>query len=148
MDMMDFIAELTEHVPDPRKHLVRYFGFYSNKSRGRRAKAKGDPPHDAQAARSPSASRARRRWAALIKRVWQVDPLRCPLCGSTMKIVSFIEPTQPEVIRKILTHCGLPDEPPRAPPHAAAPAIRELQYVSDLEFVDDAAPPESVWSAP
>ena len=76
---------------------MRYFGFYSNKSRGRRAKAKGDPPHDAQAARSPSASRARRRWAALIKRVWQVDPLLCPRCGSTMKIVSFIEATQPDV---------------------------------------------------
>ena len=43
-DPLDFIAELTQHVPDPRKHLVRYFGFYSNKSRGRRAKAKGDPP--------------------------------------------------------------------------------------------------------
>ncbi len=90
-DALDFIAELTQHIPDPRKHLVRYFGFYSNKSRGRRAKAKGDPPHDAQAARSPSASRA---WAALIKRVWQVDPLQCPRCGGTMKIVSFINPWQ------------------------------------------------------
>ncbi len=53
---------------------------------------------------------------------------------------------QPDVIDAILTHCGLPDEPPRAPPHAAAPAIRELQYVSDLQFVDDPAPPEPVWS--
>ncbi len=50
-----------------------------------RAKANADPPHDAQAARSPSASRGRRRWADLIKRVWQVDPLRCPPCGSMMK---------------------------------------------------------------
>ncbi len=89
-DPLDFIAELTQHIPDARKHLVRYFGFYSNKSRGMRAKPDADPPHDAQAARSPSASRARRRWAALIKRVWQVDPLQCPRCGSTMKIVSFI----------------------------------------------------------
>ncbi len=65
------------------------------------------------AAPSPSAGAARRRWAALIKRVWQVDPLQCPRCGSTMKIISFIEPTQPDVIQKILTHGGLPDEPPR-----------------------------------
>ncbi len=63
-----------------------------------------------------------------------------------MKIVSFIEPTQPDVIHKILTHCGLPDEPARAPPRTASLAFRELQYVSDLEFVDDAAPPEPVWS--
>ena len=113
-----------------------------------RAKANADPPHDAQAARSPPASRARRRWAALIKRVWQVDPLECPRCGGAMKIVSFIEPTQPDVIQKILTHCGLPEQSPRAPPQATSPALGELQYVSDLESVDDAAPPEPVWSAP
>ena len=27
-DALDFIAELTQHIPDPRKHLVRYFGWY------------------------------------------------------------------------------------------------------------------------
>ena len=64
-----------------------------------------------------------------------------------MKIVSFIEPTQPDVIDAIRTHCGLADEPAHAPPHTPPPGFRELQYVSDLEFVDDAAPPEPVWSA-
>ncbi len=29
-DPLDFIAELTQHIPDARTHLVRYFGFYSN----------------------------------------------------------------------------------------------------------------------
>ncbi len=89
----------------------------------------------------------RRRWTALIKRVWQVDPLQCASCGSTMKIVSFIEPTQPDVIDAILTHCGLADEPARAPPTAPPPEIRELQYVSDLEFVHDPGPTEPTWSA-
>jgi hypothetical protein len=37
-DPLDFIAELTQHIPEPRKHLVRYFGWYSNKTRGLRAK--------------------------------------------------------------------------------------------------------------
>ncbi len=69
-DALDFIAELTQHIPDPRTHLVRYFGFYSNKSRGMRAKADADRPHQQQATGSLSASAARRRWAALIKRVW------------------------------------------------------------------------------
>ncbi len=146
---MDFIAELTQHIPDARRHLTRYFGFYSNKSRGMRTKTGSDAAHDAQspAPRTPSASAARRRWAALIKRVWHVDPLRCPRCGSTMKIVSFIEPTQPDVIQKILAHCGLADEAPRAPPNAPPPGFRELQYVSDLEFVHDPGPAEPVWSA-
>ena len=60
---------------------------------------------------------------------------------------SFIEPTQPNVIQKILAHCGLADEPPRVPPHASPPGLGELQYVSDLEFVHDPGPAEPVWSA-
>ncbi len=64
-----------------------------------------------------------------------------------MKIVSFIEPTQPDVIHKILTHCRLAGEPPRAPPHPPPPEIRELQYVSDLEFLQDPGPAEPTWSA-
>ena len=64
----------------------------------------------------PRPTQPARRWAALLKRVWHVDPLRCPTCGAAMKIVSFIEPTRPDLIQKILTYCGLADEPPRAPP--------------------------------
>ena len=62
-----------------------------------------------------------------------------------MRIVSFIEPTQPDVIDAILTHCGLPDDPPRPPPQT--PPTRELQYVNDLEFVQDPGPAEPVWLA-
>ncbi len=46
-----------------------------------------------------------------------------------------------------LTHCGLADEPARAPPQDASAALGELQYVSDLEFVQDPGPAEPVWSA-
>ena len=110
-----------------------------------RAKAAGDAAHEQQTTQSPSASVARRRWAAMIKRVWQVDPLLCPRCGGAMNIVSFIEPTQPDVIDAILTHCGLADEPARAPPQDTSAG--ELQYVSDLEFVQEPGPAEPVWSS-
>ncbi len=43
----------------------------------------------------------------LIKRVYEVDPLCCPECGGQMKVVSFIEPPQADVIEEILMHCGL-----------------------------------------
>ena len=29
---LDFLAELTEHIPNQGQHLVRYYGHYSNKS--------------------------------------------------------------------------------------------------------------------
>ena len=38
----------------------------------------------------------------LIKRVCEVDPLSCPVCGSQMEVVAFIEPPQEDVIERIL----------------------------------------------
>ena len=42
----------------------------------------------------------------LIKRVYEIDPLTCPHCGSPMKVVAFIEPPQDEVVEKILRLCA------------------------------------------
>ena len=62
-------------------------------------------------------TRCSQTWAMLIKRVYEVDPLACPKCGSTMKVLAFIEPPQGAVIEKILRHCGLwHPSSPRPPP--------------------------------
>ena len=50
-------------------------------------------------------------WAMLIKRVYEVDPLECPQCGGAMKVISFIERRQQDVIERILRHCGLWEGP-------------------------------------
>ena len=34
----DFTAAITQHIPDKSFQFVRYYGWYSNKMRGRRAK--------------------------------------------------------------------------------------------------------------
>ena len=111
------------HISDaaqaPGSHLVRYYGWYSNKTRGRRAQRR--PAASAAGtgipARSPTAREARKGWAALIKQVYEADPLCCPKCGTTMRIVAFLERRQTEVIEKILRHCGLWEETAaRAPP--------------------------------
>jgi len=44
-------------------------------------------------------------WRECIKKIWEVDPLLCPHCGSLMKLISFIY--ERKVIRKILDHLGL-----------------------------------------
>ena len=44
-------------------------------------------------------------WAALIKKVYEVDPLRCPDCGGEMKVISFIDKCQADIVEKILRHC-------------------------------------------
>jgi hypothetical protein len=66
-DPLDFIAELTQHIPEPRKHLVRYFGWYSNKARGLRAKAASCRAAETDPLQTPNATKARRRWAGALR---------------------------------------------------------------------------------
>ncbi len=121
---LDFLAEFTQHIPPTGAHLIRYYGWYSNKGRGLRrkaAEAAAQQPaasSSGDAAEVPVRSRASQTWAMLIKRVYEVDPLACPRCGGQMKVVAFIEPPQGEVIEKILRHCGLwhPSARGRRPP--------------------------------
>jgi hypothetical protein len=82
----------------------------------------------------------------LIKRVYEVDPLECPKCHGQMKVVSFIEPPQADVIKRILKHCGLwHPSTPRPPPPKDSPVRtsdgcrddgepRELTYVDEETF--------------
>ncbi len=46
----DFIAAITQHIPDKSFQLVRYYGWYSNRMRGRRAKQADE---EAQASATP-----------------------------------------------------------------------------------------------
>ena len=109
-DALDFLAELTQHIPDKGEHLVRYFGWYSYRRRGLRAKeASSDEVKidrrlvdEARSAAKGQSSGKASSWAALINRVFEVDPLECPQCGSRMKIISFIERRQRAVGEKIL----------------------------------------------
>ena len=42
-DPAEFLARVVMHIPEPRRHLVRYYGWYSNVSRGkRRRQEEGD----------------------------------------------------------------------------------------------------------
>jgi hypothetical protein len=76
-------------------------------------------------------------WAALIKCVYEVDPLKCPKCGGEMRIISFID--EDAIIEKILRHCGLWRETPtRAPPiQSHAPPVLE-RHTLDYEFFESA----------
>ncbi len=127
---LDFIAEFTQHIPPKGSHLVRYYGFYSNKARGMRKKAQAQSVDRAvqNEDRDIPAPRCNRTWAMLIKRVYEVDPLSCPKCSGVMKVVAFIEPPQALVIEKILKHCGLWQQPVSRPPPDTNTLVRDLEY--------------------
>jgi hypothetical protein len=61
-------------------------------------------------------------WPELMRRVFEIDVLRCPRCdGSPMRILAAIH--SPEAIRAILESLGLPTRaPPLAPARPLSPA--------------------------
>ena len=123
--MLDWIAALTAHVPNQGEHLVRYYGWYGNPSRGKRKKAQHQAQEPAPEGTieipPPSVSPAlKQRWGQLIKKVYEADPLICPRCGGGMRIIALID--QPEVIEKILTHLELWPYAPMPLPAAPWPS--------------------------
>ena len=142
-DPLEFLAEITQHIPQPRAQQVRYFGWYSNRSRGDRARQRAESAPEAPAEividdeHTPYRKVAKLRWAALLKKVFEVDPFLCPRCGSEMRVVAVIEKRdQPEVVERILRHCGLWSRPaPRAPPAPAEQRDLDLEYVDTDEFL-------------
>ena len=59
VDPLEFLARVTAHIPNKHQVLTRYYGYYANRVRD-----------------------ARRRWAELLRQIFEVDPLRSPQCGA------------------------------------------------------------------
>ena len=123
LDALDWIALVTSHIPDPGEQITRYSGRYSNASRGKRhlaatrATVSGASPASDSEENSPAehfSQQRRRSWARLLRKVYEIDPLECPQCGSELRIIAVIE--QRSVIRDILQHLDLWQQPQRAPP--------------------------------
>ncbi len=99
---------------------MRYLGASSHRRRGERKKQAATKLHPADGITLPPPDNDKpkpsKTWAALIKKIYEVDPLVCEKCGGFMKIVAFIQ-DQAE-IKKITTALHLPDfhPPPPFPP--------------------------------
>jgi len=128
LDPLEFVARLLLHVAEPRLHAIRYLGAYAAVVRARRRREAQSVPTTAVSgpeAGAPSESqtpgRAARpfRWATLIRRVYEVDPLICPRCGAEMAIIAFI--LDPAVISRLLRHVRASDSSSRAPPGRQRP---------------------------
>lgn len=88
LPVLDFIARLISHIPDKNFRNIRYYGFLSNRTRGkllpivykllkmtRVAKTKIYTP-----------------WRNMIRDVFGYDPLRCPVCNSIMNLSQVVLP--------------------------------------------------------
>jgi hypothetical protein len=104
---------------------------------GRRAESANFANVEVEVAENETLDRKvyRSRWAAMIKKVYEIDPMKCPKCGEQMRIIAMIEKRdQPDVVKKILQHCDLWKEPKtRAPPTFTL----EHEYIPMDEFLAD-----------
>ena len=121
MERRELLERLAPLIPPPRAHQVRYHGVLAPCASGRdrvvpaepealetalssREASAGstgaadgggaplgaDPPIDLRADRSESLPR-RIAWADLLKRVFEVDALRCPGCGGRMRLLAALQ---------------------------------------------------------
>lgn len=75
---LDWLARLSTHIPYKNEQMVRYYGFYSNKSRGMRKKAENTKEVPALIHTEQGRKQFRQNWARLIQKIYEVDPLTCP----------------------------------------------------------------------
>jgi hypothetical protein len=125
----DFIAKLAALVPAPRAHLVRYHGIVGPAAKWRSLivpspdlqfdacdhisahPARSVVAQDMSTA-SESAQQPKRKnysWAALLKRVFDID-MECEICGGPVRVIAAIE--EPKTVEKILKCLGLTSRPP------------------------------------
>jgi hypothetical protein len=138
-DALDWLARIVVHIPNKYEQLVRYVGYYSNKSRGMRKKAETDDAIPSIAPGELTSKQFRRRWARLIQKIYEVDPLCCPSCGHRMRMISILEAGP--IVKKILEHLDLRDFRNHDPPSEKDSNIRELVY----EDSDSQVPQYEYW---
>ena len=131
---MEWLAAMCSHIPNRGEQMVRYYGYYSNVSRGKRKETGADDAMPCILESDGNAKAFRKSWARLIQKIYQIDPLVCPKCQGVMRIISFIE--DQHIIRNILTHLGLWLFRSRPPPK-----IRTAITLSESKASDSYAHP-------
>ena len=129
IDAKEFLVRLLCHVPAPREAMIRYFGAAA--STERRGQVIQDEPLLPE--ENEFVKKRRSSWARMIRKIYGVDPLTCPKCGSLLKIIATIH--DPAGLEKILRHIGRWD-PPRGPPvstgHPAGQRVVDYDEFSDF----------------
>ncbi|MCX6114416.1 MAG: transposase [Proteobacteria bacterium] len=129
-DALEFLAELSCHIPKTYESITRYYGRYSSRRRGERAKLAA---HSAKEKESEPESRTesdyrsefrKSAWAACIKRTCEIDPLECPKCKAQMRIVAFIQ--HEHSIKDIMKADGAP----RLQSTASYPKVYRYLYLA------------------
>jgi len=107
--------------------MVRYCGLYANAHRGKIKKASLSPSV-LRIVEEELGRLLSKGWAAMIRKIYEVDSMICSKCGGRMKVVAFL--TEYAVVDRIIDHLKLQfvaDRPPPSPvfEQVALPAAEE-----------------------
>jgi len=84
MDYLEVIARVTSHIPDKGQVMIRYYGLYINAHRGKVKKVL--IPSTLRMVEEEPKRIPSKGWAAMIRKVYEVDPMICPQCGARFDI--------------------------------------------------------------
>ena len=126
---LELLRRLASLVPPPRTNLTRFHGVFAPGATLRpflvpTAAAPGEDEAAAGGAGAGSTCSKRQRvprldQAGLLRRTFTVDVFSCPRCAGQRRVLAYL--TQGAVIRRILRHLQLPEQPPRLAPALGPP---------------------------
>ncbi len=100
LEPLEWVRRITNQIPDPKMHMTRFYGAYSN--RARRSYRGEDGASPVRVVEAEPVPESRASWARLLRMVFEIDPLSCPRCGAEMKVLGVI--TTPAVVAGTLRH--------------------------------------------
>jgi hypothetical protein len=112
---LDFLSKLAALIPWPRAKTLRFHGVYAPHARLREKVVPAQEEGVAKRAcgcgvDDPLIHSYRLCWSELLARVFSIDVLSCPKCGSRLSRIAWI--LDSEAIRKILRCVGLATDSP------------------------------------
>jgi len=115
-----FMARLASLVPPPRMHRTRYHGLWAPHAAHRAMVVVHREEEDScgHGEKNEAAGMKRKRydWASLLARVFAIDILTCPRCGTAaMQRLAVV--VRRESVRAILASVGLPADSPELTPN-------------------------------
>jgi hypothetical protein len=110
---------------------VRYYGLYANAHWGKIRKASLSPfvLRMAEEELKPVPSKG---WAAMIRKVYEIDPMLCPKCGGLMKVAAFIMDYQ--AVDRIINHLKLRFVAEKPPPNHVFEQVALMAAEEQAEY--------------
>jgi hypothetical protein len=106
LPVLDFIARLVSHIHDKHFRAIRYYGFLSNRNRGKLL-----PKVQALLGKKTTLkTKVSISWRDMIQNTYKYDPLRCRFCKTLLVLKNMVPPLKTPLLshHKEIAHGAFP----------------------------------------